>query len=287
MGRRVALFLSSILAVVVLASAGWLLDPAGSRRPAGPEPIVQVRPETTGPTLYAAVFRQVLAEGTATYTFSGSSGGAATQSGTGALRLVPADGASLTGDPALDADVTLTSTNTGRVRAILLPGAFYLALPPAKGLPKNKPWLKIAQAPRTALGRQLLPLVQQMSAAFDPAQVLGLIRSADRVIDLGPSPVEGKPAVLHRATVDLRRAAAAVGDPGLKAQYQAMVAAGVRTLQVDLWLDSRSLPGRMQVTVPATVGVYSMTGVFRGWGEKVSIAAPTAKQVFDSDAIKG
>ena len=188
--------------------------------------------------------------------------------------------------PTLDADVTTTSTDTGRVRAILLPDAFYLALPPARGLPKDKPWLKVAEEPRTTLGRQLLPLVQQLRAAFDPAQVLGLIRSADRVVELGPSTVEGRPAVLHRATVDLRRAAAAVADPGLTAQYEAMAAAGVRTLQVDLWLDSRGLPGRMQVTVPATVGVYSMTGVFRDWGEKVTIAAPTAKQVFDSDAIK-
>jgi hypothetical protein len=29
-----------------------------------------------------------------------------------------------------------------------------------------------------------------------------------------------------------------------------------------------------------------MTGVFRRWGDRLQIVAPTAKQVFDADALK-
>jgi hypothetical protein len=73
MRRRIALVLVSLVTVVALACGGWLLDPAGSREQA--ESQSPARPTTTGPLLYAAVTRQMAARGTATYTWSGTSGG--------------------------------------------------------------------------------------------------------------------------------------------------------------------------------------------------------------------
>src|SRR6187551_1331660 len=71
--------------------------------------------------------------------------------------------------------VSLTSPETGRMRAVLLPAATFLALPPAKGLPRNKPWLKVSEATRSALGRQLQPMGEQLRASIDPAQNVGLL----------------------------------------------------------------------------------------------------------------
>jgi hypothetical protein len=281
MRRRLALVLSSLLTVVALACGGWLLDPAGSREQAGGQRAS--RPTTTGALLYAAVSRQMAARGTATYTWSGTSGGGATQAGTGSLRLLASGPVGHT----FDADVTVTSPATGRMRAVLLPGATFLALPPAKGLPRSKPWLKVSEGSRSSLGRQLQPMGEQLRAAIDPAQNVGLLLAAGPVTEVGRTTVEGVPATEHRATVYLREAVRLAEDPGVRAQYRAMLAAGVRTLDYHLWVDSSSLPLRVHADVPRTIGVFSMTGVYRGWGARLRIVAPTAKQVFDADAIKG
>ena len=130
-------------------------------------------------------------------------------------------------------------------------------------------------------------MAEQMRAAFDPSQSLGLLLAAPRVEVVGPDTVEGVPTTQHRATVDLRTAVRAAQDPATRAQYRAMIAAGVRTLEYDVWLDTRGLPRRVQADVPTSQGLFSMTGVYRDWGKPVRITAPTAKQVFDADAIKG
>ena len=173
------------------------------------------------------------ARGTATYTWSGTSGGGTTVAGTGSLHFLPS------GNPgrSFDADVTLTSPETGRMRAVLLPTATFLALPPAKGLPRNKPWLKVSEATRSTLGRQLQPMGEQLRASIDPAQNVGLLLAAGQVTEVGHGTVEGVPATEHRAVVDLRQAVQLADDPGVRAQYRAMLAAGVRTLEYELWVD--------------------------------------------------
>lgn len=278
--RRVGLVLASLLTVVALAAGGWLLDPAGSRQSSGTTHHVR----TIGAAaLYASVTARMVEGKTATYTFSGSAGGGEARSGSGSLRFLP-DGA-----PArtFDGVVMMRSNSTGQLRAVLLPGVAYLAIPPAKGIPRSKPWLRVSAQPKTALGRELGPVAEQLRAAFDPGDTIGLLRAADRVEVVGPDSVEGSAAVHHRATVELRRAIAVVDDPTLKAQYRTMLAAGVRTLRYELWLDSSGLPLRVRADVPRTQAVYSVTGVFRRWGDPVTITAPRAKQVFDSDRIKG
>ena len=279
--RGTTLVLASLLTVVVLACGGWLLDPAGSRQPTGSS-AAPPRPTTSGQELYSSLTRQMLAEGTTTYTFSGSSGGGATQSGSGSLRFLPSDQPART----FDADVTLTSEATGRMHAVLLPDVSYLALPPAKGLPRSKPWVRVSREPRTGLGRELDPVADQLRAAFDPAQSLGLLLAAGPIREIGRSSVEGLPATEHRGRVDLRAAARRETDPMLRAQYRAMLGAGVRSLQLEVWVDARGLPLRVWAGAPAA-GVYSVTGVYRRWGQPVRIAAPTPKQVFDADKIKG
>ena len=283
MRRRVTLVLSSLLAVVALGCGGWLLDPAGSRQPFGLQSQAHPNPTQSGSVLYAAVTRQMVAEGTATYTYSGSSGGGETQSGSGSLRFLPSGPDART----FDADVTVTSPTTGRMRAVLLPGAVYLALPPAKGLPRSKPWLKVSATPKTALGRQLTPVAEQMRTAFDPGQGLGLLRAAGPVEEVGPATVEGVPTTQHRATISLRKASRLAEDAATREQYRAMLAAGVRTLQYELWLDTRGLPRKIRAAVPTTQGLFSETGVYRAWGEPVKINAPGPKQVYDADSIKG
>jgi hypothetical protein len=278
--RRLGLVVSSLLAVIALAAGGWLLDPAGSRETAPPAPV----PKTvSGDALYARITARMVQERTTTYTFSGSAGGGEARSGFGSLRFLPE------GQPARSFDglVSLRSNSTGQTRAVLLPDVVYLAIPPAKGIPRSKPWLRVSASPKTKLGRDLGPMAEQLRAAFDPGESLGLLRAARRVEVVGPDSVEGVSTTEHRATVPLRQALTVVQDPAVRAQYKAMLDAGVRLLRYEVWVDSSGLPLRLHVDVPSTQAVYSVTGVYRRWGEPVVVVAPKAKQVFDSDRIKG
>jgi hypothetical protein len=275
MSRRTPTALAALIALLgstLLAGCGALPGgSSGDHAQARPTPVT-----TPGPALYSDVAARMAEEGTATFVFSGIGGGE-TLSGQGAMRFT---------DGSFDADVTLTMSETGRVRAVLLPSASYLALPAAKGLPRTKPWMKVAPRPRTRLGRTLTPVVDQLRTSFDPESSLGLLRAARRVEEVGPATVEDVPTTQYHAVLDLRRATAQV-DGATKDQFQSMLDAGVTALEYEVWVDTSGLPRRFSADIPTTSGLYSVTGIYRDWGRKVSIAAPKAKQVFDADKLKG
>jgi hypothetical protein len=261
---------SAVLGAALLTGCGVVSDSVDGGAPR-PAPVT-----TPGPALYSDVADRMVEEGTATFIFSGVGGGE-TVSGQGAMRFE---------DGTFDADVSLTMPATGRVRALLLPNASYLAMPATKGRDKTKPWMKVAARPATRLGRTMLPVVEQLRTSFDPAQSLGLLRSARRVTEVGPATVEDVPTTQYHAVLDLRRATAQV-DGATRDQFQSMLDAGVSKLEYEVWLDTTGLPRRFSADIPTTSGLYSVTGIYRAWGREVAIAAPKAKQVFDSDKLKG
>lgn len=260
-----------LAAVILLSGCGTFADPAhdGRTRSVAADPVT-----TPGPVLYAAVVARMVKEGTATFTFSGVGGGE-TVSGSGQMRFSPG---------AYDADVELTMPETGRVRAVLTPTVSYLALPAAKGLPRNKPWLRVAPVPTSRFGKQLSPVVDQLRGAFDPSQALGLLQAATSVEEVGPATVEGVPTTRHHAEIGLRRATSMAEGP-LEAQYQSMLDAGVKTLSYDVWLDTEGLPRRFSTDIPTASGLYSVTGIYRSWGKPVRIEEPSTKEVFDADKL--
>jgi len=272
--RNVSASLVALLALLgssLLAGCGALPSWSGDQARPRPTPVT-----TPGPALYSDVAARMADEGTATFVFSGVGGGE-TLSGQGAMRFT---------DGSFDADVSLTMSVTGRVRAVLLPAASYLALPAAKGLPRTKPWMKVSPRPRTRLGRTLAPVVDQLRTSFDPEDNLGLLRAARRVEEVGPATVEDVATTQYHAVLDLRRATAQV-EGGTKDQFQSMLDAGVTTLEYEVWIDMTGLPRRFSADIPTSAGLYSVTGIYRDWGRKVSIAAPSRKQVFDADELKG
>jgi len=262
-----------LAAVTLLTGCGLGGDTDSNRRTAA----VRAAPVTTpGPVLYAAVVARMVQEGTATFTFSGVGGGQ-TVSGSGQMRFAPGT---------YDADVELTMPETGRVRAVLMPSVSYLALPAAKGLPRKKPWLKVAPIPTSPFGKQLSPVVDQLRGAFDPSQALGLLQAARNVEEVGPATVEGAPTTRHHAEIGLRRATDMAEGP-LEEQYRSMLEAGVKTLAYDVWLDTEGLPRRFSTDITTEAGLYSVTGTYSRWGGPVRIESPSAKEVFDADKLSG
>ena len=267
---------AALAAVTLLSGCGAFPDPAPLDGARSTRPIDTGSVTTPGPVLYAAVVARMVQEGTATYTFSGIGGGQ-TVSGSGQMRFTPG---------AYDADVELIMPETGRVRAVLMPTVAYLALPAAKGLPRDKPWLRVGPLPTSRFGKELSPVVDQLRGSFDPSQALGLLQAARSVEEIGPAMVEGVPTTRHRAVIGVRRATAMAEGP-LEEQYRSMLEAGVRTLAFDVWLDTEGLPRRYSTDIPTSAGLYSVTGIYRDWGDPVRIEEPKAKEVFDSDKLTG
>lgn len=261
---------AALLGVALLTGCGVVTDPTSDGGSAQPAPVT-----TPGPALYSDVAERMVAAGSATFIFSGVGGGE-TLSGQGAMRFQ---------DGAFDADVSLTMPSTGRVRALLLRTASYLAMPATRGRDRTKPWMKVSARPESRLGRTLLPVVDQLRTSFDPAQNLGLLRSARRVTEVGPATVEDVPTTQYHAVLDLRRATAQV-EGVTQEQFQSMLDAGVTRLEYEVWLDTTGLPRRFSADIPTTSGLYSVTGIYRDWGRDVDIAAPKAKLVFDADKLK-
>jgi len=269
-----SLMAAALAVAMLLSGCGVFTAP---ERAAGAGSSREVAAVTTpGPVLYAAVVARMVQEGTATFTFSGIGGGQ-TVSGSGQMRFTPG---------AYDADVELTMPETGRVRAVLMPTVAYLALPAAKGLPRDKPWLRVRPLPTSRFGKELSPVVDQLRGAFDPSQALGLLQAARSVEEIAPATVEGVSTTRHRAVISVRRAAETAEGP-LEEQYRSMLEAGVRTLTFDVWLDTDGLPRRYSTDIPTTAGLYSITGIYRDWGKPVRIEEPKAKEVFDSDKLTG
>lgn len=98
--------------------------------------------------------------------------------------------------------------------------------------------------------------------------------------------MEGVPTTRYHARIDLRRATR-IADPSVREQYQSMLDAGVRSLEFDLWVDTSGLPRRFSTDIPTTAGLFSVTGIYRDWGEQVRIERPARKQVYDANELTG
>ena len=271
MGRRryvgVAVALSLTLSGL-LAGCGEDAPKASPVAAVEPEPVV-----TAGPDLFADVSARMVEVGTANFVFSGTGGGQPL-SGSAAMTFL---------DDSYRADVRLTLPETGAVRAVLAPGPSYLALPAIKGLPKNKPWLKVAPEGTSAGARRLQPVVEQLRSTFDPALRVGLLRAAGRVRQLGPDTAEGVTTTRYRAEVEIDRIIAM--HEGGAEEYVAMRKAGILTLRYDVWIDISGLPRRYRINFPSVDGVFSVTGVYRDWGMVDEVTVPAAASVLDASKL--
>jgi hypothetical protein len=270
MGRRRNVSAAVVLSLSLAGVVGCGED-ADTREAVTPAPVV-----TAGSSLYADVTSRMEEAGNARFVFSGAGGGEPV-SGAASIRFA-ADGA-------YTADVVLTMEQSGEVRAVLAPDASYLALPPTKGIPKDKPWLKLTPAAKTPLARRLLPIVAQLRETFDPASGVGVLRAANRVKELGPAIVEGVATTRYRAQVSLDRILA-MSDGAANPEYVSLQKAGVTSLRYDVWVDTSGLPRRYRVELPRADGVYSVTGVYRDWGRAPAVKVPAPRSVYDASAIK-
>jgi hypothetical protein len=177
-----------------------------------------------------------------------------------------ATGAERFGAKNTDAHVTST-TPIGPVEAIVVDNTVY-----TKGIEPGqpgKPWVK------NAIGSQQ---VAQLLQQADPRRILPLLSSVGTLTPAGHQNVNGVDTTHYTVTVDLAKVAkAARTDLG---QLQAAFAAGLRDVNVQVWVDDQQRLSRLTLLLSEDNAMnVSQTVDYIEWGAPVTIAAPPANQV--------
>jgi hypothetical protein len=183
-----------------------------------------------------------------------------------------ADGVAKFGDQGADVDVT-SNTPAGPVQVVILGGDVY-----TKGLGQGapgKPWTKNAGA-----AKNIASALKQS----DPRLAIKMFADVGTLKQVGTETVNGVSATHYSITVDLAKVAQQ--HPDLADVLNLLIKQGVKTQDVQLWVDSQKRPVRIvtsgQLPNPAKPGTKiesKQTVDFTDWGAPVTIQAPPSDQV--------
>jgi hypothetical protein len=180
-----------------------------------------------------------------------------------------------------------------RIDEILDGSTIFMKLP-AAAMPvlgaAGKPWVKFDL---TTLGHG--PASSSLgsgSAMSDPSEVLRALRSASSsVVTEGRQRVDGIQTTLYHAELNLDQIAKVLPSADRAvAQGELQRALGAPTLPIDVWIDSRHLVRRMQMTLDATLPGgqllhFGMTADLSDYGAQPRPALPPAAEVHDISAL--
>jgi len=183
-----------------------------------------------------------------------------------------ANGVAKFGDKTADADVT-SDTPAGPVQVIIVDGDVYI-----KGLAKGspgKPWTKNAGE-----AKDIASALKQS----DPRLALKMFSDVGTLKQVGTETVNGVSATHYSITVELAKVAQQ--HPDLADILNTLIKQGVKTQDVQLWVDAQKRPVRITTSVqlpnpvkPSAKITSTQTVDFTDWGAPVDIQAPPADQV--------
>jgi hypothetical protein len=188
----------------------------------------------------------------------------------------------------------------GKVEMIVGKGSvLYLRAPMfASVIPASTPWIKVdpSTLPQNQGG------LGAATAAVNPAAILGAIKDALTVEEVGADAVDGSDTTHYRATVDLVKLlpllADMTPDKPTDAEMQhakdQLEKLGLETLPIDLWVDEAGFLKQVQLSLDLSAmnpddaeASFSLTLTFSDIGEHISIDVPPASQVTDISDLLG
>jgi hypothetical protein len=178
----------------------------------------------------------------------------------------------------------------GKVEMRIIDTIAYMRIPTAmaKETPAGKKWLKIDYG---AIGQQQgvdISALQRRFQTGDPAAVLGFLRGAGKVKEVGTDTIRGTKTTHYKATVDFTKVAAQAGTE--KAEMDKLVELiGVKTIPMDVWLDAEGLLRRMEFSMDLSkmkkqtiTGTMSLKMEMYDFGVDVGdVVAPPAGETVD------
>jgi hypothetical protein len=184
--------------------------------------------------------------------------------------------------PALE--MTLALPGIGDAEMRLVDDVFYMKLP--MELQPGKSWIKIDTNGTDPISKSLGASVKQIKEQGDPTQILKQMSNAGTITGVKREQLNGKDTTHYSITVDVKKLAESQKDPDVKKMMQdAADSAGLKTVPLEVWLDSENLPARITVDTPVmnpTTNQPINTKVtidYSDWGKPVTVTAPPADEI--------
>lgn len=181
---------------------------------------------------------------------------------------------------------SVNGRDLGGLTEILVGDTMYMKAPGLKGR-TGKPWLSLTLS---RLGKSSGVDLQSMEQGGqgDPRMTATMLTASKDVRQVGQETVAGVPTTHYKGTYSLADGLAKL-DAEQRAQAQkAFGAAGMDTMNFEIWVDGQRLPRKVVLTnPPGTKLTMKMTMNYTGFNAPVSIAAPPKSQVTDRSGLMG
>jgi hypothetical protein len=162
-------------------------------------------------------------------------------------------------------------------------------------LPGGARWMKLDLA-RVGAAAGIDP-ARLLGGQSNPAQFLEYLKAGGGSVQVvGHEAVRGVPTTRYHGTIDLRKAAAVLTEhapsSALRKAFEAQVAKiGLTSMPVDVWVDSRHLVRRLQLSLDIPAGgqhaSMNMTIELFNFGGTPSVTPPSASETFDASTTLG
>lgn len=179
---------------------------------------------------------------------------------------------------------------TGSMVALITGDAIYTSMPPGMPAPmSDKRWGKFSFADMTTAMGPVGELLRAALAETNPVRSAAMLRQAGDLQFVGEEQRNGVATTHYAGTVELTKLIAdlrlGLTDEVLEALRQESLAAGITSEKLDLWLDDRGIPVRVEArTNDPRLGPVVWSVDYRDYGGPEQIQAPPPNEVYDLGA---
>ncbi|AOS65425.1 hypothetical protein [Actinoalloteichus hymeniacidonis] len=153
----------------------------------------------------------------------------------------------------------------------------YVEVPPDQLEADQRPWLRVDPTTADPLGAQFGGLHQQAARSASLADALP---AAAEITAAEPDTVGDVAVYRYELSIDVAEALEADTDEVGAAAYEALSAAGVTTVQAEVWVDADDLPLRQAVEFEMPeAGLVRTETDFSLWGEAHEVEVPPSDQL--------
>jgi hypothetical protein len=162
----------------------------------------------------------------------------------------------------------------------------YMQMPALNQYLSGKKWVKADLGALAQKGGVNLSQLLQTAGNEDPTQALQLLQSVGNVNKVGTATIGGVNTTEYTGSVDVKKAAAAVGSSYGKLLQQSKVS----SIPVDVWIGSDGLVRRLRENfsypVDGTSSTTNLTLSLTDFGVRTAITPPPADQTVDFSKLK-
>ncbi|MGH3785407.1 MAG: hypothetical protein ACRDRG_02385 [Pseudonocardiaceae bacterium] len=163
----------------------------------------------------------------------------------------------------------------GRVRVIIVDRSTYAQLPPALNQ-SGKPWVLVTPNSSNPSVRTMATAIESVQSSASLNQLAAFTAAAKRLTLVGSESLDGVPVTHYLIDMDVAKLPSST--PG----QQALLAAGITTVPIEMYIDGEGRPVKVATTFTAQGQPVSTVITLSRFNAPVSISAPPADEVSTS-----